>query len=769
MASNRSLGQLTIDLVARVGGFTQGMTKAERDSKKWRKEVQKDLQAVGKSLQLAGAAAAGAFSLMVVDTVNSAKEIKNLKTVANTSADSLQRVAYAAGRYNVPLDKTADILKDVSDKVGDFLQTGGGPLADFFENIAPQVGVTADQFRDLSSDQALGLYVKSLQDANLSQSEMTFFMEAIASDATMLLPLFRDNAKELKALSKEADDFGAIISDVDIDRLADVKKSVDQMSGAFRGLKNEAVLGALPAIEDVVNVLTDPQTIQASKALANGIATSFSAATKFITGTVNVIQFLAQEVAAIRIGISADDIVRLEKDADRIRNLLSSDSLLAMGERIRFFGPDGIIEYLDDDELRAKLAEITGAIDAYYDNLSNRPKIPIEPELGGNEGGSGGGNGGGGDPDPDRAERLKSIEREISALEQQAAMLGMTETAAKLFKLETMGATDAQLASAAATLQQVDAFNKLETTNAEALNIAESLKDQETLIQESYDRRRQIILDNTVITGDARRKLLIDLENKKNSDLQAINADFWDSYLMAAQDNLQSLDQLAANTLTNIGDRIGDLVETAVFDFENLGDAAYGVFNGILRTTINSLGQMAAQWLALKVIQSTIGKQGSAAAVTEAATAGPAIAAAYAPAAAAVSLATFGSNMGPALVAIGAANAATQTAALAGMAHDGIDSVPQTGTWLLEKGERVTTAATSAKLDRTLEDVSKSTRKKQREDRAEMRESKSPGIRIVNAFDAEYVHEYLGSNAGEKVVLNTIRRNSAVIKQIARE
>ena len=36
------------------------------------------------------------------------------------------------------------------------------------------------------------------------------------------------------------------------------------------------------------------------------------------------------------------------------------------------------------------------------------------------------------------------------------------------------------------------------------------------------------------------------------------------------------------------------------------------------------------------------------------------------------------------------------------MAHDGIDSIPETGTWLLEKGERVTTAETSAKLDATL-------------------------------------------------------------------
>jgi hypothetical protein len=39
------------------------------------------------------------------------------------------------------------------------------------------------------------------------------------------------------------------------------------------------------------------------------------------------------------------------------------------------------------------------------------------------------------------------------------------------------------------------------------------------------------------------------------------------------------------------------------------------------------------------------------------------------------------------------------------MAHDGIDSVPETGTWLLQKGERVTTAETSAKLDKTLDSV----------------------------------------------------------------
>ncbi|HBO3547936.1 TPA: phage tail length tape measure family protein [Pseudomonas aeruginosa] len=70
--------------------------------------------------------------------------------------------------------------------------------------------------------------------------------------------------------------------------------------------------------------------------------------------------------------------------------------------------------------------------------------------------------------------------------------------------------------------------------------------------------------------------------------------------------------------------------------------------------------------------------------------------------------------IGPALGIAAAAAAVTaqlaQVAAvknvnLSGMAHDGIDAVPETGTWLLQKGERVTTAETSAKLDRTLDDV----------------------------------------------------------------
>ena len=41
-----SLGTLTLDLIARTAGFAQGMSKAERESEKFRRKVKKDMEQV---------------------------------------------------------------------------------------------------------------------------------------------------------------------------------------------------------------------------------------------------------------------------------------------------------------------------------------------------------------------------------------------------------------------------------------------------------------------------------------------------------------------------------------------------------------------------------------------------------------------------------------------------------------------------------------------------------------------------------------------------
>ena len=164
--------------------------------------------------------------------------------------------------------------------------------------------------------------------------------------------------------------------------------------------------------------------------------------------------------------------------------------------------------------------------------------------------------------------------------------------------------------------------------------------------------------------------------------------------------------------LENFTGRFGDAFESMVFDAESLGDAVSGLAEGMARSVVNALGQMAAQWLAYQAVQLLVGKTTQSSAATgmiSNATAASHQAAlnAYASTAA---IPMVGPAMAPAAAAAATAAtapmvAAVSAASLMGMAHDGIDSVPATGTWLLEKGERVTTAETSKKLDKTLDQI----------------------------------------------------------------
>ncbi len=110
---------------------------------------------------------------------------------------------------------------------------------------------------------------------------------------------------------------------------------------------------------------------------------------------------------------------------------------------------------------------------------------------------------------------------------------------------------------------------------------------------------------------------------------------------------------------------------------ENIPEKAVDVVSGLIKIGI----QMA--------INKAFAKANQTENVVSAHIAGPAIASAYAPAAAAVSLATLGANAVPASAGIISTMALAESFALMGMAHDGIDRIPKEGTWLLDKGERV--------------------------------------------------------------------------------
>lgn len=186
----------------------------------------------------------------------------------------------------------------------------------------------------------------------------------------------------------------------------------------------------------------------------------------------------------------------------------------------------------------------------------------------------------------------------------------------------------------------------------------------------------------------------------------------WENYAdMAANYN-----QIAADTTNTALSGVTSNLQQGLYDLatqsEDAGDALSNMVEGFGKTVIQTLAQLAAQWLVYQGVQLLVGKTTQASAIAPMvanaqATSLQAQLAAYASTAA---IPIVGPALAPAALAAAAGVtaplvAAISASALAGMAHDGIDKIPETGTWLLKKGERVTTAGTSAKLDSTLEQV----------------------------------------------------------------
>lgn len=209
------------------------------------------------AVSAAAGALGTALGAMTVQTINSAKEIDRLSYLANTTPETFQRWAAAAKTVGIEQDKLSDILKDTNDRVGDFLAGEGGEMKDFFDLIAPKVGVTAEMFRGLSGPEALQLYVSSLEKANVSQAEMTFYMEAVADEATGLVPLLRDGGAEMARLGGAADEFGAVLTSKAIRSLKQTGRAISEVGLVLEGFRNRIALALAPTIEAMARGFSD--------------------------------------------------------------------------------------------------------------------------------------------------------------------------------------------------------------------------------------------------------------------------------------------------------------------------------------------------------------------------------------------------------------------------------------------------------------------------------------------------------------------------------
>lgn len=399
-------------------------------------------------------------------------------------------------------------------------------------------------------------------------------------------------------------------------------------------------------------------------------------------------------------------------------------------------------------------------------------------------------------------EAVTAIERQIAALQIQADTLDKTATEAELYRLELQGATPAQLALAESLYSSIDAAERQQQLDAEGTQLkaslrteSEQLADRTAYLNELFDAGAISVETYGRAIAEAQERIagssVDDALNSFFSDIDAeserlAGGDYWSNFAASMENNMMNMDQLVGNTLQGWTSQFGTFFSTAILESDSLGDAFSTLATGMATTMVSAIGQMIAQWLVYQAVRLATEKAGQASAATAMTANAQAFALqaginSYASAAA---IPEVGWLIAPAAMAealavtepMAASVAALATAGMAGIAHDGIDEVPKTGTWLLEQGERVTTERTSKRLDQTLANVQAqlndvgSASAKNASDSAESGGGNSSNVtvqtnpKIINVWDESMITDHINSGRADSVIVNRIKKNASTIK-----
>ncbi|MEV1180387.1 hypothetical protein ABZQ74_03890 [Pseudomonas aeruginosa] len=316
----------------------------------------------------------------------------------------------------------------------------------------------------------------------------------------------------------------------------------------------------------------------------------------------------------------------------------------------------------------------------------------------------------------------------ISSMQLEAATVGMTANEQKLYRLQLDGATASQLAQAKAAIETVESFKQQQNAQEDYRKLVQDLRtDEERLLDTTKERlavldamqglsdeernrvASRIVSDSfsappsfggadAVVAGpqgelDKIDKAEEELEKWYQTQLDLLNANREAKAELTAQWDEQELKlkQEHEEALAAI-ERSRQQVTLSANEqfFGNLSGLAksfFGEQSGLYKAAFVAEKSYA---IAKTLLNAPKTASDAYAAMAGIPVIGPALGIAAAAAAVTAQLAQV---------------AAVKNVNLSGQAHDGIMSVPEDGTWNLKKGERVTTAETSAKLDRTLDDV----------------------------------------------------------------
>lgn len=299
----RSLGTLTLDLIAKTGGFESGMDRAARIADKKTREIERQAAARAKAIEAAfakmatGVAAAwGALNLVasVKGAADLADQLSKLSQRTGVAVKDLSALNYAAGLNDATLDDLGNGLKGLANKML-AAQSGSAEAVSAFQALGVKVTESTGKLRPVES--VLFDIADAFSNMEDGAGKAAIANKLMEESGIRLIPTLNNGRAGLEVMGKEAEALGGIIRDDLAQASVQLNDNLARMDTIAQGLAASIGNAVIPSI--------------------NGLATEFLNARR---------AGLSFTEALVGIGLSdptkspAEHIAQLVEELDKLEN-----------------------------------------------------------------------------------------------------------------------------------------------------------------------------------------------------------------------------------------------------------------------------------------------------------------------------------------------------------------------------------------------------------------------------------------------------------------
>lgn len=341
--ATRSLGTLTLDLIAKIGGYVAPLDQAARKTKKNTDDMKKDFKGLSIAVTALGAGAVVAFAAMAKSSINAADELSKTAQKVGVSVESLSALKFTAGLADVELGALTTSLVKFNKNIAEVSQGGTGPAANAFSDLGIELAGVDGQLK--STDMLFSEVADKLAMLEDGALKTALAQDILGKSGANLIPLLNGGAKGLRDGADEAQRLNQIIGTDAAKAAEQFNDNLTRLKASVTGISNKVAMDLVPDMADLTNILADPQTQIAIASLASGISE-----------VVKVTAFAVTELSTMLRLINGFDSKNIAQLDEQILNVM--DALENPSKRLRFFGKDGVVEYYSEEELNAELKKL---------------------------------------------------------------------------------------------------------------------------------------------------------------------------------------------------------------------------------------------------------------------------------------------------------------------------------------------------------------------------------------------------------------------------